>query len=127
VASKKNILKYICSEKITHNVINEGCHIDFYEPNMVVYYILAFPFPKFSSHIFFSPTISPKIFFSCFFYCFFHLFFLFFQNFLLLFISHISFFSKFSPIIFLSTPLFSQKLKNKIFKKNTIIIKKLKN
>jgi hypothetical protein len=34
VASQKNILEYLCSEKITHNAINEGCHIDFYKPNV---------------------------------------------------------------------------------------------
>jgi hypothetical protein len=34
MAFQKNILKYICSEKITHNAINEGCHINFYGSNM---------------------------------------------------------------------------------------------
>jgi hypothetical protein len=34
VAFQKNILKYLCSEKTTHKVINEGCHIDFYGSNM---------------------------------------------------------------------------------------------
>jgi hypothetical protein len=34
MASQKNILKYLCSEKTTHNAINEGCHIDFYGPNV---------------------------------------------------------------------------------------------
>jgi hypothetical protein len=34
VTSQKNILKYFCNEKITHNIINEGCHIDFYGPNV---------------------------------------------------------------------------------------------
>jgi hypothetical protein len=34
VTSQKNILKYLCSEKITHNAINEGCHIGFYGPNV---------------------------------------------------------------------------------------------
>jgi hypothetical protein len=34
VASQKNILKYLCSEKTTHNAINEGYHIDFYGSNV---------------------------------------------------------------------------------------------
>jgi hypothetical protein len=46
VASKKNIFKYLCNEKTTYNfqkkkkkkktynIINEGCHIDFYGPNV---------------------------------------------------------------------------------------------
>jgi hypothetical protein len=34
MASQKNILKYLCNEKTIHNAINEGCHIDFYGPNM---------------------------------------------------------------------------------------------
>jgi hypothetical protein len=34
VASQKNILEYLCSEKKIHNAINEGWHIDFYGPNV---------------------------------------------------------------------------------------------
>jgi hypothetical protein len=34
MAFQKNILKYLYSEKITHNTINEGCHIDFYRINV---------------------------------------------------------------------------------------------
>jgi hypothetical protein len=49
------------------------------------------------------------------------------SQFLLLFLFHISFFPKFSLIISLSISLFSQNLKNKIFKKNKIIIKNKKN
>jgi hypothetical protein len=29
-----NILKYLYSEKTTHNIINEGYHINFYRPNI---------------------------------------------------------------------------------------------
>jgi hypothetical protein len=72
-------------------------------------FFLLLSLPKKNSHFFF--FIVSLIYFSCF------------QNFLILFIFHISFFPKFSLIISLSTSLFSQKLKNKIFKKNTIIIK----
>jgi hypothetical protein len=39
--SQKNILKYLCSEKITHNAINEEHHIDFYGKG-------SSPFPPFS-------------------------------------------------------------------------------
>jgi hypothetical protein len=34
VAFQKKNLKYLYSEKITHNAINEGCYIDFYGPNV---------------------------------------------------------------------------------------------
>jgi hypothetical protein len=34
VASQKNILKYFCSKKTTHNAINKGCHIEFYGSNV---------------------------------------------------------------------------------------------
>jgi hypothetical protein len=34
MAFQKNILKYLYSEKITHNIINKGCHINFYGQNM---------------------------------------------------------------------------------------------
>jgi hypothetical protein len=80
-------------------------------------------FPKFSSS-FFLPLSLPKFSSHVFYYCFSHIFsFFFFQNFLILFLFHISFFPKFSSIVSLFTSLFSQKLKNKIFKKKTITIK----
>jgi hypothetical protein len=86
-------------------------------------------FLNFLPKSFFSSTIFPKIFFPRFLWFLSPVFFLFvfFQNFLLLFPFHISFFLKFSHIISLSTSLFSQNLKNKTFKKNIIIIKNNKN
>jgi hypothetical protein len=55
-----------------------------------------------------------------------HMFYLFPKFYLVISLSYLFFFffSKFGPTIFLSTYLFSQKLKNKIFKKNAILIKK---
>jgi hypothetical protein len=50
MASQKNILKYLCSEKIIHNAINEGCHINFYGPKWIIYCILAFPLQKLTAH-----------------------------------------------------------------------------